>query len=484
MKGIKYSFIYNVLLTGVNLLFPLLSFQYVLPLLGPASFGKTQFVLSLLQYFCIIAAIGVPVYGVREVARCKGNEQKLSILFSELLIIHAITSLLLSLIYLGVICYYGFFKADESLYLVGTVTIVTGFLSVEWVYSGLSQFRPLALRSLLIKVASLAAIYLFIKSANDYFLYFIISVATGLVANLYNAAMLHNKLKLTLHGLNCNRHIKPLLLVFSIGLGSSMYTILDTVLLGFLANDTSVGLYACAVKFCKLLLPFITTMGVVLMPELSQKMGDDNIDDARPLLQKSFEFIVFFSIPVCFGLYLLAPEIINLFSGNKFADALNCMQILAILPFLVGMGYFLSAQILIPGGRYKETLYPTLTGLVLFTFLNFLLVPNFYQNGAAIANVASETLVTLGYIYYIKKHYTISIKISSVFKTTFICLAFFPIVRGIRLIQFSTFLTFIASASTCAVIYLVLQMFLFKNPTASYLYLLRTARSGKAENNG
>lgn len=480
MRNIKTNFFYNALLTGINLLFPLLSFQYTLHVLGPVGIGKTAFVLSFAQYFSIIAAFGIPIYGIREVAKCKNDSEKLSTLFSELVIINIITGFILLLAYLIIIYSFGYFRTDQNLYLVGSLMIVFGFSSVDWLYTGLSDFRALTLRSFVVKSISLILLYIFIRSPADYYYYFLLTVGSILAINFINFVLIKNKVELKLTGLNLKRHINPLLLIFGIGIGASMYTVLDTVFLGFLTYPKIVGLYTCAIKFCKIFMPFISVIGVVLMPEISKKITKDNLTKAHVLLEKSFEFIMFFSIPVCFGLFLLAPEIILFFSGNQFTEAITCMKILSVLPFLLGIGYFFASQILIPGGRDKEVLFSTLAGLAVFVLLNFFLIPKFLQDGAAMANVISELVVTAGYLFFIKRHYTITINIYSVFKTAISCLVFVPIIYGLRLIHMPVFLAMSMSVLSCAATYVIIQWLIFKNETITYLYIFITAGLSKA----
>jgi O-antigen/teichoic acid export membrane protein len=77
----RKNIIYNILLSLTNILFPLISFIYVARILGPKGIGEVQFVMSFAQYFSIFAAIGIPIYGVREIAKVRDSSAKLSSTF-------------------------------------------------------------------------------------------------------------------------------------------------------------------------------------------------------------------------------------------------------------------------------------------------------------------------------------------------------------------------------------------------------------------
>ena len=82
------------------MLFPMLTFPYLARVLGPSHVGLLNFAESFARYFVLVAAVGIPIYGVREVAKLQKNKQALSKLFVEIFLINLITTLLLSIIFL------------------------------------------------------------------------------------------------------------------------------------------------------------------------------------------------------------------------------------------------------------------------------------------------------------------------------------------------------------------------------------------------
>ena len=70
-------------------------------------------------------------------------------------------------------------------------------------------------------------------------------------------------------GYHLKRHMKPILILFAQSLAISIYTNLDTVMLGFLKTDTDVGYYNAAVKIKSILVSLVTSLGNVLLPRMS-----------------------------------------------------------------------------------------------------------------------------------------------------------------------------------------------------------------------
>jgi O-antigen/teichoic acid export membrane protein len=459
----KKNYLFNLLLSVANILFPIISFPYVSKILGPIGVGKVQFITTFASYFALVAALGIPIYGVREIAKYKSSPEKLSKVFSELVIINFITSLFLTVIYIAVVLTLPYFNVDKNLYLWAITLIILGFSSIDWFYAGMEEFKMVAVRSVLVRMISLVLMFLLVKKDTDYYMYLMILIFIILANNFINIIMLSKKVTFTYKNISLQRHLKSLFLIFGTTIATSMYTMLDTVLLGFLSDNKSVGLYSAAVKLSKIAIPIVTSFGIILVPKIAKNLAEKNIDEVQALLSKSFSFIAFFSIPLGFGLAILAPELIIAFSSEKFIDSTFSMQILSVLPFLIGFGNFFGFQILIPAGKDKELLFSVIGGVIIGLLLNFLLVPQLKQLGAAIANVASELVVTFLFMYFVKKHYNYKFHIKPIYSAAFCSLLFIPIIYLLRAFHLNQYILIFLSASVCGIVYFFAQKALFKN---------------------
>ncbi|WP_374951382.1 flippase [Mucilaginibacter sp.] len=457
------NYLYNLLLTLSNLLFPILSFPYISRILGPEGVGKVQFVFSFAQYFALIAGFGIPIYGMREIARYHNDKQGRSMVFSELITIYVLTSICLTALYIAVIYLFPYFRIDREMYKAAILLVLLGCSYVEWVYTGLEEFKSIALRSVAFKIIGLLLMFLFIRDAADYSFYLYLIMFSYLGNNILSLILLRNKIGFVTRGMRLKRHITPLLFIFGSTIAASMYADSDTILLGFLSDSKSVGLYTAAVKLSKISIPIVTSMGVILIPKIAKEFAEKNLAEVQLILNQTFRFVVFFGVPIGFGLVLLAPEFITLFSGKAFLEATNSMRILSLLPLIIGFAHILLFMILVPSGRNKEMFVCVMGGLITCLVLNFLLIPPFQQIGSSIANICSEIVVTLLYIYFINKNFSFSYQWSLLPKAIASALVFIPVIWVEKHIALPLAIKLAVSISVCALFYVAVQYILFKN---------------------
>lgn len=456
------NYFYNLLLTLANLLFPILSFPYVSRILGPEGIGKVQFAFSFSQYFAMIAGFGIPIYGMKEIARYKNDKEGRSRIFSELTTIYVITSICMSVLYLITIYTFPYFKVNRDMYQAALLMVLLGCSYIEWLYTGMEEFKSIALRSVLFKVIGLLLMFVFVRSAGDYKLYLYLMIFSFLGNNILSFFLLRDKVQFVFSGLKLRRHLTPLLFIFGTTIVAVMADI-DTVLLGFLSNNKAVGLYTAAVKLSKISIPIVTSMGVILMPKIAKYFADGDMVNVQDILNQTFRFLVFFGVPIAFGLALLAPEFIALFSGREFLEATSSMQLLSVLPLIMGFSHFFLFLILVPSGRNREMFVSEVGGLVLSLGLNILLIPSLHQIGASIADVCSETAIIFLYFYFINKHFSFTYQWSLLFKAVISALVFIPLIAVVKELSLSLVYRLAIAIGGCSIAYVGIQLFVFKN---------------------
>ena len=434
--------------------------------LGPDGVGRTQFALTFCQYIALLAALGIPIYGIREIARVKHSPAQLSKTFLELLIINVATCIFCSIIFLAVVLRLSYFQHDSALFLYSSVLILLGFTSIDWLYVGLEAFKLMAIRSIIVKIIALALILLLVRRSEDVLTFLMINVGAILTNNAVNLWHIRGKVNWRLDGLDFKRHLRPLFFIYGTTIASTLYTTFDTVLLGLLSGNHAVGIYTAATKLTKIAIPVITALGGTLIGEITRHLAEDKSKNLEAVLNKSFAYIALLGVPTSAILFVFAPALTLLFSGSAFHQAITTMRIMAYLPILIGLGYFWGYQVILPMRKENFLMYAALAGMAVSLILNVLLTPRLNENGAAIANVASELVVTVCYYLLIKKYVQIHIRQSQLLHATLASAPFFLFLfLPVNYVGGSVAMTFVVGACIGGILYLLLQILVFRNPT-------------------
>lgn len=402
------------------MIFPIITFPYTSRILGPEGIGKISFAISFVGYFTLFASIGIPMYGIREIARVKKDKKKLAELTQELFLMHFITTISVSFLFILLIMFNGKLSNDKVLFFVTSLSILFSSLSMEWFYQGMEEYSYITIRTIIFSTISAFAIFIFINDKQDYILSAAITVFASFgssMLNFYNA----RKTLFTKRTVpwDFKRHLKPLVLVYLMNFIISIYIQLDTVMLGFMSSSKNVGYYATGIKLNKLLLALVTSLGVVLLPRLSFFIANDMKEEFKRVLKKSFEVIWIFCLPIVASMFLLSDEIIVLFAGKQYLPASICVMITSPIVLFIGLTNILGIQILYPMGKDKEVIYAVASGAIFSLILNLLLIPNLTYVGAAIATLISEFVVLIVLVLLISKEYRMLMPYNSILKYLF-----------------------------------------------------------------
>ncbi len=446
----------NALLTMSSFIFPLISFPYVSRILGPTGTGKVNFATSFIAYFSMFAQLGIPTYGIRACARVRDDKQELTKVAQELLIINLITTL---------ISYVGLFiciilvprlQSDRELYIIISFSIILKTIGMEWVYKALEQYSYITIRSIVFKFVAVIAMFLLIRKEEDYIIYGGLSILAASASNIFNFINIHKYIGLKPVGnYDFNRHIKPILVFFGMSIAATIYTNLDSVVLGFMASDADVGYYSAAIKIKNILVSLVTSLGTVLLPRVSYYIENKQMDEFKRIYEKALDFVFVVATPITIYFILFAKEGIYFLSGELYADSIIPMQIVMPTVILIGLSNITGIQILIPLGLEKIVLYSQTIAAIVDCIINVLLIPQFKSIGAAIAILSAEAVVLLyQYIALKKNHFKVDRKIGYLAILIGVIIASIASLP-IKLLGFNSFFTLLPSAIVFFGIYLI-----------------------------
>lgn len=452
--SIKRNIFYNSLLNISSVIFPLITAPYIARVLEPDNIGLINFASNYVNYFAIFALLGIPIYGMREVAKVRDNPRKLEILVSQLLSLSFFSSLIVSLIYFLSVLSIRQLMENRLIFLLYGVSIFMSPFKIEWYYQGTENFSFITVRSLVIRIISLICLFSFVHEKSDFVLFVVISVLGGVVGDLWNfMKMLNSGLHpfLTLKGLLS--HFKPVFLLFFSTIAISIYTILDTMMLGFLREYTEVAYYSNAMHITKTILIAISSISIVAVPRISYYIKKMDYENIQLLVNKSFSFVSFLVFPITIGMICIAPIFVPLFFGDLFAGTIQPLIILSFLFISLGLNNLSGMQVLLGMGYDKLFMYSVLLGMAANFFLNLLFIPTMGAVGASISSVVGESLILIVTLYFVYKKTPIRLTVKlDILRSSLGAILLFPLSYFLKLFFNGWFYIFI---------FLLLSLFLY-----------------------
>ncbi len=395
-QSIKLNFIMNIILTVSQVIFPLITFRYVAEILHPAGTGIVGFASSVVAYFALFAQLGIPTYGVRATAQVRDNKEELSRVVQELVIINLLMSALVYVVFAISLVVVPKFAENKALLIVTSTTIIFNAIGMEWLYKGLEQYSYITMRSIAFKFIAVILMFLMIKTEKDTVMYAAITIFAGSASSVLN--LLHARKYITMQPVGkykFGRHMKPIIIFFAMSCATTIYTNLDTVMLGFMKTDTDVGYYNAAVKIKTVLLGVVTALGTVLLPRASYYVEQKLMDEFYRVARKAIHFVFLISLPMAVYFMFFAKEGIFFLSGDAYGGSIIPMQIIMPTLVLIGLTNIMGIQMLVPLGGEKVVLYSEIVGAFVDLILNAILIPQMASAGAAIGTLVAEVAVFL-----------------------------------------------------------------------------------------
>jgi O-antigen/teichoic acid export membrane protein len=410
----------------------------------------------------MFAALGIPVYGLREIARYNHDPEGRQKVFSELFLINCLGAIVFSGIYLVTIYSVPALYRELEFLLITGISVVFVPLNVDWFFSGREKFKLVTIRTLAAKVIALAGLFIFVRNRDDIVPYLLLTVTANLSSQVWNFGyMWKTEVKFRIKNLDIKKHIRSVLILLTSKISVSIYTMLNVVMLGFMSDYKEVGYYTSAMKVSTIAIPILTAMSPVIMARINTIK--DCPGQVSGLLSRSFEYILILSLPVAIGLILVSSRFVPLFFGAEFIPAIKSMQLLSLLVVIIGLSNFFGSQILISMGHENKFLTAILFGSISSFILNLILIKPYGSLGASIASVIAESLVTFMLYLFASKIAYIHIKFKNIYQPLLSAITIIPVSLYYDSVIDNDLAYLLATILTGGVVYAISMIYIFRN---------------------
>ena len=402
--SLKRNFILNTIYNILIIVIPFVTAPYIARVLGADRSGVYSYTYSIQFYFAMFAALGTATYGIREIARCREDKEKLSKTFWEIELLTVCTSIVMLILWGGFIL----LNTDSSLqmmFIVLTGNILAVLFDISWFYAGMERFEFIVLQNSICKLAGVVALFLLVKGPEDLITYTIIMVLSTLCGNMSMWIYLGRFVKLVpLSKLKLLPHLKETLIYFVPTIATTIYSVLDKTLIGVITQDNRENgyyEYATSILNAAKALSFVA-INDVMESRSSYLFALNRAEEAKKLLHETLEYVLFISVGMTFGICAVAGNFVPWFYGPGYDSVARLMTIMSPLVIIIGISYSLGCQYYTPSGLRAKSAKYLIVGSIINLILNICLIPSMGANGAAIASVIAEIVITSFYVGFCK----------------------------------------------------------------------------------
>ena len=172
-------------------------------------------------------------------------------------------------------------------------------------------------------------------------------------------------------------------------------------MLSYLTGNYSTGLYKSAYNIITVFTTFFPVYQNVIFPVMS-KFFKESRDLIKVSYELSVKYLLLFILPLSVGIFFYARPLVDLIYSNQYSLATTPVQILI---WTVSFLFINGATSTLLNAVDRETIVTRIyiVAAIFNVILNLILIPLYSYDGAAIATVLSEVVITVLTLYYIFK---------------------------------------------------------------------------------
>lgn len=394
MSNVKRNFIYNSIYQILLIILPIITTPYISRVIGAEGLGTYSYSYSIASCFALICVLGVGDYGSRSIAKVRDDKNELNKTFWSIYSLQLITSVI------GISAYliYIFLFANDNriMLIIELIYVIALSIDINWLFSGLEEFKIIVFRNIVIKIMTLLSILFFIKDSNDLYLYTLIMALSSMFTQIISLSYLKRYIgfcKISLNDIKI--HIIPNLKLFIPVMSFAIFKLVDKVMLGNLSNIEQVGYYENVVKVIDLPMGLITALGAVMLPRISNIIANGNKDQSIIYINNSMKFAMFMAFGICFGIASISDTFTPIFFGIEFMACVDLLKVMSMIVILKAWENVIKTQYLIPNSYDDIYIKSNIFGSIVNIISNIYFISKLDALGAVIGSLLGQATICI-----------------------------------------------------------------------------------------
>jgi len=396
-KRLLSNFMSLSILQGANYLLPLITFPYLVRVLGVVYFGLLAFASATIAYFNIITDYGFNIAATRKISIQRTHKEKVSEIFSSVITIKLVLMLLSFLLLSLLVFSFDKFSKHWEIYFFTFGSVLGQMLFPVWFFQGMERMKYITYLNIFSRLVFTIAIFIFVSKQSDYFMVPILNSLGMLLAGYWSFKIVKRNF-----GISFSWQKKETLLyylkdanqVFTTNVAISFYTTSTTFILGFFTSDTIVGYYAGAEKIIQAFKGLMTPVFQTIYPYISKQFSISK-ENWSIFLKKMVLYTGVITGFLSLLIFTFSKPLVDIILGNQYHNSIIIMQLLSFTVFMIGLsttyvvlGFYAAAQ-------QKIVMRFTVVISIFHIMIALIMIPLFQEIGASITVLFTETMITL-----------------------------------------------------------------------------------------
>lgn len=403
---LKKNFSYLFLLQNANYIIPLFLLPYLAHNLGTENFGKINFAQAVIAYFTLIIEFGFNVSSTQAIAKVQENKLEISRVFWNTIYSKFFFAFVSFIILFLAINYVPKLNLISPLLYTAFIGVLSYVFFPIWLFLGVEKMGVITVLNVIPRILVLCFTFLLVHSENDYLLALQVQVGGMVLTALLGMGLvlfsrMINLLRPDFKAIFCE--IKNSWPIFVSGVATNLYTTTNLVVLGFLTNDSIVGIYSAADKIVKAIISLLSAVTQVIFPRVNVYFVESK-DKALGFIDKVLKIILASTFIGGILLFILSPIIVKLLFGlPDYFNSIKILRITSFLPMFATINGIIAINVLITFNLKKVLLKVVAIGGVFSLFFIFPFTYFFGAIGTGITALSTEVLIFCLLFFELKK---------------------------------------------------------------------------------
>jgi len=404
-KRLTENFLSLSALQVVNYLLPLVTLPYLVRVLGPEKFGLVAFAQAFIMYFVILTDYGFNLSATREISINRENKEKVSEIFSSVIAVKLLLGILSFIILAVILAFIPRLGNDWLVYIFAFGMVLGNILFPVWFFQGMERMKYITILNIVARGIFTVCIFIFIRKMADYLYVPLINSVGFLAAGGLSLRIVFKDFGIrysfpTIEAIKYQ--LKEGWHIFISQAAISLYTVSNAFILGIFTNNTIVGYYSAAEKIIRAVQGLLAPVSQTVYPYIS-KLVIESKERALSFIKRLAKLVGVGTFILSLLLFILAAPIVNIVLGSQYQQSIIVLQILAFLPFIIGLSNIFAVQGLY-AFRFQWVVPRFVIPIAFFHLFLLCVLTHFYSLvGTAIAAIIIEILITLFSIKYFSK---------------------------------------------------------------------------------